>query len=67
MEPYILVQISLKFVPEGSIDNKSVLVQVMTWRRTGDKPLSEPIPIQFTDANMRQHMVKMIMYIYIYI
>ena len=29
----ILVQISLKFVPKGPIDNKSALVQVMAWRR----------------------------------
>ena len=39
----ILIQISLKFVPECPIDNKSALVQVMAWRRTGDKPLSEPM------------------------
>ena len=32
----ILIQISLKFVPKGQIDNKSALVQVMAWRRTGD-------------------------------
>ena len=35
------------------IDNKPVLVQVMAWRRIGDKPLSEPMLIQFTDAYMR--------------
>ena len=34
----ILIQIALKFVPEGTIDNKWALVQVMAWRRTGDKP-----------------------------
>ena len=37
----ISIQISLKFVPEGSIDNKPALVLVMAWRRTGDKPLSD--------------------------
>ena len=26
---------------EGPIDNKGALFQVMTWHRTGDKPLSE--------------------------
>ena len=36
-------QISLKFVPRSSVDNKPALVQVMAWRRTGDKPLSEPM------------------------
>ena len=34
----ILIQISVKFVPKGSIDNKPALVQEMAWRRTGDKP-----------------------------
>ena len=36
----ILIQISLKFVPKGSIDNKSALIQVMAWHWTGDKPNS---------------------------
>ena len=49
----ISIRISLKFVPKGPIDNKSALVQVMTWRRTGDKPLSEQMLTQFTDAYMR--------------
>ena len=35
--------ISRNFVPKGLIDNKSMLVQVMAWRRTGDKPLPEPM------------------------
>ena len=48
-----IVRISLKFVPKGPIDNKSALVQVMAWRRTGDKPLPEPMLTQFTDAYMR--------------
>ena len=30
------------FVHNVSIDNISALVQIMAWRRTGDKPLSEP-------------------------
>ena len=34
---------SLKFVPEGSINNISALVQIMAWRRPGDKLLSEPV------------------------
>ena len=29
----ILIQISLKFVPSGPIDNTSVLVQIIDWRR----------------------------------
>ena len=30
--------------------NKLSLVHVMAWRRTGDKPLSEPLMTQFNDA-----------------
>ena len=40
-------------VPNGPIAKKSALVQVMAWRRTGDKPLPGPMLIQFTDAYMR--------------
>ena len=49
----ILIQISLKCVPEGSIDNKPALVQVMARYRTGDKPLTAPMLTQFIDAYMR--------------
>ena len=38
---WIPMKISLKFVPKGSINNIPALVQIMTWRRPGDKPLSE--------------------------
>ena len=31
---YILIWISLKFVPKYQIDNKSTLVQIMAWRQT---------------------------------
>ena len=34
----ISMQISMKFVSMGLIDNSSALVQVMAWRRTGDRP-----------------------------
>ena len=44
----ILIKISLKFVPKGPINNTSALVQVMAWRRIGDKPLPEPLLTQFT-------------------
>ena len=37
--------ISLKFVPKGPINNNPALVQVMAWRRPGDKPLSEPMMV----------------------
>ena len=34
----ILIEITLKFVPKGLIDNKSALVQAMAWHLTGAKP-----------------------------
>ena len=46
-------RISLKFVPRSPVDNKPALVQVMAWRRTGDKPLPEPMITQFTGAYMQ--------------
>ena len=41
----ISLKISLKFVSTGPINNIPVLVQIMAWRRPGDKPLSEPMII----------------------
>ena len=49
----ILIWISLKFVPRGPIEINPALVQVMAWRRRGNKPLPEPMPTQFTDAYMQ--------------
>ena len=42
---YISIKISLKFVPNGPINNIPALVQIMAWRRPGDKPLSEPVMV----------------------
>ena len=39
----ISIKVSLKFVPKGPINSIPVLVQIMAWRRPGDKPLSEPV------------------------
>ena len=39
---WLSVKISLRFVPRGPINNIPALVQIMAWRRSGDKPLSEP-------------------------
>ena len=41
----ISIKISLKFVPKGPINNIPSLVQIMAWRRPGDKPLSEPMMV----------------------
>ena len=42
----IPIKISLKFVPKGPINYISALVQIMAWRRPGDKPLSEPMMVK---------------------
>ena len=49
----ILIQISLKFVPKGLIDNTSALDQTMAWYHIGDKPLSEPMLVCCTGEYMR--------------
>ena len=41
----IPINISLKFVPKGPINNIPALVQIMAWRRPGDKPLSEAMMV----------------------
>ena len=46
-------QFSLKFIPKSPVDNKPTLFQVIAWRRTGDKPLPEPMMTKSTDAYMR--------------
>ena len=40
---WISIKISLKFVPKGPINNIPALVQIMAWRRSGDKTLSGPM------------------------
>ena len=44
---WISIKISLKFVPKGPINNIPALVQIMAWRRPGDKPLSQPMMVNF--------------------
>ena len=41
----ISIKISLKFDPKGPNNNIPALVQIMAWRRPGDKPLSEPMMV----------------------
>ena len=50
---WISIEMSLKFVPKDQINNIPAMVQIMAWRRTGDKPLSEPM------------MVRLLTYIYV--
>ena len=42
---WIPIKISLRFLPKGPINNIPALVQIMAWRRLGDKPLSEPMMV----------------------
>ena len=48
----ISIKILLKSVPRGPINNIPELVQIMAWPQPGDKPLSEPMMAQLTDAYM---------------
>ena len=43
---WISLEISLKFVPNGPINNIPASVQIMTWRHSGDKPFSEPMMVR---------------------
>ena len=40
---WISITISLNFVPNGPTNSMPALVQIMTWRLSGDRPLSEPM------------------------
>ena len=41
----ISIKISLKCVPKGPINNNPTSVQIMAWRRSRAKPLSEPMMV----------------------
>ena len=45
---WIPIKFSMKFVLKGPINNIPALVQIMAWRRPGDKPLSEPMMVSWT-------------------
>ena len=42
---WISIEVSLKFAPKGPINKIPALVQIIAWRRPGDKPLSEPMMV----------------------
>ena len=46
----------MKFTPtsKGLNDDRSALVKVMVWCRTGEKPLPEPLMTKFHDTIWRQ-------------
>ena len=42
---WISIKNSLKFVPKDPMNNIPALVQIMAWRRPGDKPFSAPMMV----------------------
>ena len=53
---WISINISLKFVPVVQINNIQALVQIMAWRRPGDKPLSVPMMLSLlTHIRVNRH------------
>ena len=46
---WIMINISLKFISNGPVNEKAALIDVITWHWTGDKPLPKPMMIQFTE------------------
>ena len=58
IKSFIELVLSLKYVPCGQIDSKPALCKIMAWRQTADKPLSEPILANFTDAYLRYSATK---------
>ena len=61
---WISIQVSLKFVRGGPINNIPALVQIMAWCRPGDKPLSEPMMVSLLThiCVTRPQWVKVIFY-----
>ena len=57
---WIPIEISLKLVPKGPINNIPALVQIMAWRRPGDKPLSEPMMVGLLICVTRPQLVKLL-------
>ena len=64
---WISLKISLKFIPKVRINNIPLLVQIMAWRRPGDKPLSEPMLVSLPThiCVTRPQWVKLISRVYI--
>ena len=61
---WILIKISLKFVPNGPINNIPALVQIMIWRRPDDKPLFERKIIPIVRLNLCEEASKHILIFY---
>ena len=65
----MLIKLSLKFVAKGPINNFPSFVQVMAWRRWGDKPLSEPMMVRSPThiCATRPQWVKLCYFVYVII
>ena len=48
----ILIKMSLTFVPRGPTNNITILVLIMAWCRSGDKPLSEPMMVRLPTSHI---------------
>ena len=59
------MKFSLKFVPQGPINNIPALVQIMAWCQSGDMPLSKPMMVEFTDINVLLGLNELIVYVVI--
>ena len=49
----IWIKISLKLIPKGPIGNNPALVQIMAWRRIGDKPFSYTLGREYRVMRLR--------------
>ena len=48
---WISISISLKIAPIGLLDNTSLLVQVVAWRRSGSDPAPGPMVTKIYDTH----------------
>ena len=69
---WISLKISLKFVPKVPINNIPALVPILAWRRSGDKPLFEPMMVSLLThicvtrpqwVNKREHVLKKLIWL----
>ena len=51
---WISIKTSLKFVAKGPVNDIPALVQIRTWRRSGDKSSSEPMIVSFASLGLHE-------------
>ena len=47
----------IEFPTQGTINKILALVHIVAWRRSDDKPLSDPMMVNFNDAYMHHHFI----------